>query len=135
MLNRNVNVTFDDGTYSATYTCTSVRFGMELLGKVKEDIDLELHERFQDARLLIEIKVRLSVAESLFTASFLESTSKNLIIDGVTIPVVIGGKQTWFDLFEDSNVAAFPTLKFKKKTKGLPEWVFTIGSTHKGVTS
>ena len=137
MLNRNVNVIFDDGSNTMTLTCSTVRFGAETLGKVKEKIDFELVEVFEDTRLLIEIKVKLIFSDALFILGFLQSTSKKLTIDGENIEVVNAEKQTWFDLFEDSIVAAFPTLKFKKKTRGMPDFIYNVAhmGKHIGVTT
>ena len=120
MLNQNVDVTFsyNYGYDKLELKCDWVKYGIELLGEVFEDIDWNLIEDYKDARQIITLKVRLTFAEAQFIGEFLKSTAKKITIDGVKIEVVNADKEYDFPLFKNSFIAAHPTLTFKKKDKG-----------------
>ncbi len=121
MLNQETDVTFkyNSGATTKVLTCEWVRFGMEFIGDVEEDISFNLVEDYVDTRELIRLKVLLNYADTVWMSNFLKATDKQLVIDTVTTDVVNGAKRVDFSLFGDkSNVFSHPELRFKKKQSG-----------------
>ena len=122
MLNKDVDILFSHGhgANNRILRADWVRFGMEFIGEVFDDIDFNLIEDYQDARFLINVKVRLFLADTIWIVDFLKSDSKILSLDGFDIEVVNNAKRISFPLLEKFNLAVVPELRFKKRDQGIP---------------
>lgn len=131
MLVREIEVTFIHyGMHQHTLKCDYVLFGLEFLGDVVEMFDDSLVENYRGGRERIELKVKLDLTESNFIADFLLATDKVLVIENYQYEVVNDMREAQFPLFKGSIIGTYPTLRFKKKTKGLtnPAYYLAEGS-------
>jgi hypothetical protein len=120
MLIRNIEVTFiAPELQQRTIICDYVQFGLEYIGEIVEMFDDSLIENYRGGRERIELKVRLDLTEAQFMAAFLISTEKILVIENYQYKVVNDMRETAFPLFKNSIIGVYPTLRFRKKTKGL----------------
>jgi hypothetical protein len=117
MLFSNLDVVFKHNSDLTSFViqCDRVLFTLGYIGKVREDVNFELIEDYEGFREHLEIKPYLSAFETEAMKAFLKASDKKLTIEGNDYEVVNDMKNTKFTLFKGSSIAAYPTLRFKKK--------------------
>jgi len=126
MITSNVEVTFHSHNLAPqTFECNYVLWSVEILDSVDELLDFSLEEEFNPdtgkirTRQIVELKVFLDLAQSLWMVNFLMNPFKTLTIEGVDYQVVNEGKKIDFKMFEGSVIGVHPILRFKAKQIGI----------------